>query len=118
MPLRTCSPAGSKAIGRGRGPLRRLADEDGARRRDRLEPAGGVDEVAGDHALVRRAEGDGRLAGQDAGAGLDRRASRARHRVDQVERRPDGPLGVVLVGDGAPHTAMTASPMNFSTVPP
>ena len=83
---------------RARGALRRLADEDGAGRRDRLQPAGGVDEVAGDHALVRRADGDGRLAGQDAGARLDAGAERL-DRVDELERRPDGPLGVVLVGD-------------------
>ena len=38
--------------------------------------------------------------------------------VDEVERRPHGPLGVVLLATGAPQTAMTASPMNFSTVPP
>ena len=35
-----------------RGPLSGLADEHGAGRRGRLEPSRGVDEVAGDHALV------------------------------------------------------------------
>ena len=99
------------------GPLGRLAHEHGPRLGHGLEPRGGVDEVAGDHALVRRAERDRRLAGQDAGAGLDRRAERA-DRVDQVEPSPDGPLGVILVGVGAPQTAITASPMNFSTMPP
>ena len=39
-------------------------------------------------------------------------------RRDQVERGPDGALGIVLVRDGVPQTAITASPMNFSTVPP
>ena len=34
------------------------------------------------------------------------------------ERGANGALGVVLVRDGAPKSAMTASPMNFSTVPP
>ena len=43
-------------------------------------------------------EGDRRLAGQDAGPGLDARAQAA-DRVDQVEAGPDRPLGVVLVGD-------------------
>ena len=38
---------------------------------------------------------------------------------DQLERGADRSLGVVLVRDGgAPQTAITASPMNFSTVPP
>ena len=82
-----------------RGALGRLADEDGARLGDALEPAGGVDEVAGDHALVRRAERDGGLAGQDAGPGLDARAQ-GLDRVDELEAGPDGPLGVVLAGDG------------------
>ena len=41
-----------------------------------------------------------------------------RDRRDEIERRPHGPLGVVLGRDGVPQTAITASPMNFSTVPP
>ena len=49
-----------------------------------------------------------------------RRAARVelRHRGDQVQRSAHRPLGVVLLRVGAPHTAITASPMNFSTVPP
>ena len=58
----------------------------------------GVDEVARDHALVRGAERDRRLAGQDAGARLDA-VAQARHRVDQLERGADRALGVVLVRD-------------------
>ena len=79
-------------------PLGRLADEDRARGGRRLEPAGGVDEVAGDHALVRRAERDRGLAGQDAGPGLDRRARARRTASTSSRAGPDGPLGVVLVG--------------------
>ena len=50
------------------------------------------------------AEGDGGLAGQDAGPQLEARRRRLacpswRDRVDEVEGRPDGALGVVLVGD-------------------
>ena len=55
------------------GPMGRLADEDGARGGDRLEPAGGVHQVAGNHALVRRADRDRGFAGEDAGPRLDRR---------------------------------------------
>ena len=88
--------------GAARRALRRLADEHRARGRHRLQSGRGVDEVPGDHALVDGAEGHRRLAGQDAGPRLDGGTEGA-HRVDQVEGRPDGPLGVVLEGDrGAP----------------
>ena len=78
-------------------PLGRLADEDGPGRRDRLQPARRVDEIAGDHALVRGAERHGGLAGQDAGPRRDPRPEGA-DRVDELEPGPDGSLGVVLVG--------------------
>ena len=102
---------------RGR-PLGRLADEDRARLGHRLEPRGRVDEVAGDHALVRRPDRDRRFAGQDAGPGLDRRA-----RARGPRRRARAPPGRHRSASsswaiGAPQTAITASPMNFSTVPP
>ena len=61
-----------------------------------MEPGGGVDEVARHHALVRGTDGDGRLAGQDAGSGLDRRSERA-YRLDELEGCPDSPFGVVLL---------------------
>jgi len=79
------------------GALGRLAHEDRAWLGDRLQPAGRVDEVARDHALVRGTEGNRCLAGQDAGAGFDRRP-KSPHRIDQLERRPDRPFGIVLVG--------------------
>ena len=44
-----------------------------------------------------RAEGDGRLAGQDAGPRLGCAEPEAADRVDQVQAGADGPLGVVLV---------------------
>ena len=37
---------------------------------------------------------------------------------DQLERRTHRPLRVVSVATGVPQTAITASPMNFSIVPP
>ena len=87
---------------RRRRPMGRVADEHPAGQGDRLEARGGVDQVAGDHALVRRAERDRGLAGQDAGARLDPRPE-APDRVDQLEPGPDGPLRVVLLrGRGAP----------------
>ena len=78
----------------------RLADEHGARRRGGLDARGGVDEVARDHPLVGRAEADGGLAGEDAGPSLEGGVE-PRDRVDQLERSPNGPLGVVLVRNGS-----------------
>ena len=54
------------------------------------------------------AEGHRHLAGHDAGAGAQRRradlVAERRDGVDQLQRRPDGALGVVLVRDRrAPH---------------
>ena len=83
----------------GRGPLGRLADEDGARRGGGLQSRRRIDEVARDHALVRRADGDRRLAREDAGPRLEARIDRP-DRVDQFESRADTSLGVVLVRDG------------------
>ena len=100
----------------------RLADEHRPGRGDRLDPRGGVDHVARDHALALGAERHRGLAGQHAGpcpqlgrAGL---VAERRDRSDQLERSANGALGVVLGRVGVPHTAITASPMNFSTVPP
>ena len=78
--------------------VRPLADEDRARCCDRLEAGGGVDDVARDHPLVRGAEGDGGLSGQDADPCLDGRAQRP-HGFDEVERGTDRPPGIVLERD-------------------
>src|ERR1035437_9488862 len=84
------------------GPLCRLADEDRPRWGDRLETAGGVDEIARDHPLVRRAQRDGSFAGQDAGSRLDGWTERP-DGIHELETSPDGPLGVIFVsGGGAP----------------
>ena len=100
--MRWCSPAGSKAIAPAAASLGRLADEHGPGRGRGLEPRGGVDEVAGDHALVRRPERDGGLAGQDARTRLQPWVD-GPDRIDELETGADAPLGVVLVGDrGAP----------------
>ena len=85
------------------GTLGGLADQDGSGLRDRLQPRRGVDQVARDHALVRRPDRDCRFAGQDPGAGADAGAERL-DRGDDVEGRADCPFGVVLSGDrGAPY---------------
>ena len=96
LPLSCCSPAFSKAIALLRSALGRLPDEDGARLGDRLQSRGRVHEVAGDHALVGRAQGHGRLAGQDPGSGGNRR-SEGTDGIDQLEGRSHGAFGVILV---------------------
>ena len=87
---------GSRSLGR-------LADQHGARRRDRLESAGGVDEITGDHPLARRPEGHRRLAGQDSGAQVElvvaSRTAQLMNGRDQVKAGPDRSLGVVLERD-------------------
>ena len=59
---------------------RRVADKHGSGLGSRLDARGGVDEIAGDHALVLRPERDGGLAREHAGAGAERRV-RARARL-------------------------------------
>ena len=96
--MSSCSPAGSNAIA---ALAARCVDSPtstvpgGATLCSR---DGGVDDVAGDHPLVRGADRHRRLAGQHAGASLDARAERL-DRVDQLERGTNGALGVVLVRD-------------------
>ena len=102
-----------------RGAICRLVDEHAVDRRGALETSGGVDDVAGGHSLagIRLCiELDERLAGRDPHAELEpllelrTRGWRAPH----VPRAPDRPRAPT----GAPKSAITASPMNFSTVPP
>ena len=67
---------------------------------DRLHARGGVDEVAGDHALALGADRDRGLAGEHAGAGAELRGAdlvaERRDGGDEVERGAHGALGVVL----------------------
>ena len=98
--------------------MRRRADENAVDRRGRLQARRGVDDVARDERLALgrvRVERDQRLTGVDGDADLEAVLDQ---RVAHRERRTHGALGVVLVRVGAPKTAITASPMNFSTVPP
>ena len=66
-----------------------------------LEAGGGVDEVAGDHALADRAERDRRLPGGDRRAGGQRGARCGTREpsdgIDQRQPGPDRAVGVVLV---------------------
>ena len=104
------------------GAARGVTDEDRAGLGGGLHADGGVDEVAGDHSLPVGVKRDRGLAGEharaSAQAGHAGTLAERRHGVDELEGRADGTLGVVLLEAWTPHTAMTASPMNFSTVPP
>ena len=110
---------GDRLLGRAPG---RLADEHRSRLGGRLDPRGGVDEVAGDHALALGADRDRRLAGEHAGARAqlrrvelvaERRTAATRSSAARTARSASSSVAV-----GVPQTAITASPMNFSTVPP
>ncbi|MDQ3216270.1 MAG: hypothetical protein M3Q18_00155 [Actinomycetota bacterium] len=99
------------------------SDQDRPRRCGRLKARRDVDEVARHHALTLCAHSDRRLAGEHARSqlqigGADLSPQRG-YLIDELQRGPDRSLGVVLVRHRrAPHTAMTASPLNFSTIPP
>ena len=72
-----------------------------------LDPRRRVDAVADDKPLVGVDEECG-VAGDDPSAGMEvgrsHPVSESRHRVDDLQRRAYGPLGVVLAGDrGSPH---------------
>ena len=86
-----------RALGR---PPRRLADEDRSGLRHRLHARRGVDEIAGHHPLADRGCVDRGLAREHACArpqavdpGL---LAQRLHRRDEIERRTNGSLGVVL----------------------
>jgi hypothetical protein len=80
---------------------RRLADQDRSRRRYRLEPAGRVDQVSGNHPLALGTDCHRRFAGQYSGTQLEVQApnggTQQSHRLDQLERGADGPFRVILV---------------------
>jgi hypothetical protein len=88
------------------GALRGFADEHGAGVGSGLDARGGVDEIPCDHAFALGAEGDGSLAGEDAGSRLQlgRTHLLAEHgdHGHQVERRPYRPLRIVLLGRRRP----------------
>ncbi len=81
------------------GPLGRLAHQDPVHGGGGLEPSGGVDDVAGCHALAALGlcvEPDERLARGDPDPQLETFLERE---VVNGERRPHGPLGIVFVRD-------------------
>ena len=97
-------PVRDRAI---RGAVGRLADQDAVDRRGGLEPGGGVDDVAGGHPLPAAGVGtedDQRLAGVDAHPDVEVEAGlplvQPVDRSPDRERRPDRPLGIVLMRHG------------------
>ena len=100
------------------GAPRRVADEHRARLGRRLDARRGVDEVARDHALALGAERDRRLAGEDAGADAQRPRRDPRTAETSSSAARTARSASSSCATGAPQTAITASPMNFSTRPP
>ena len=99
LPFSSCDAAvlvGDRCVARAAG---RVADQHRSRLGRRLDAGGGVDEVAGDHALALGAERDRGLAGEHPGAHANVGAEPLDRR-DELERRPDAALGVVLLRDG------------------
>ena len=88
------------------GAPRRLADVDGAGLGGSLHTRSGVDEVACDHALALGADRDRGLAGQNAGPRPERFLAdilaKRRDGGHEIERGPNGPLGIVLGCCGRP----------------
>ena len=81
-----------------RGTLGRLAHEHGPRAGNGLEPRRGVHQVARDHSLAHRPERHRGLAGQHSGPGAQGWAQPV-DGLHELERRPDGQLGIVLARD-------------------
>ena len=103
LPLSDWSPIGSNTIARSAARIVASPTSTVPASATPWRRAGGVHEVAGDHALVLGADGDRRLAGQDAARGLDVGPERL-DRVDELEAGAHRPLGVVLVRHRrAPH---------------
>ena len=86
-----------------------------------LEPGRDVDRIAGDQEVVAVA-----APGGDDFAGIDAQPDRqpiakarvGAHAVAQLQRGRRARAASSPWAGGSPNTAMTASPMNFSTVPP
>ena len=107
----------------GRQPLRRRVDQDLTRLRGRLDPGRGVHRVPGHHPLTDRAQRDRDLAGHHARPrrqpGHPRLGTQLGSPLPPDPARPGPPVPhLPRSAAGVPHTAITASPMNFSTTPP
>jgi len=116
FPLSACSPAGSKAIALlaarwVASPTRTVPD---------AQPTGAGTPCSRGRrrpSLPDRSERDGRLAGQDARPGTQRRTELWTDSTSSSAARTASSASSSRAV-GAPQTAITASPMNFSTVPP
>ncbi len=98
--------------------VRRLVDDDAVHGRGALQPSGGVDDVARGHPLARvgRASSETSASPVVIPTRSSSPSSTAKSRIASAARTARSGSSSCAVG--APKSAMTASPMNFSTVPP
>ena len=109
-----------------REPVRQVAEDDLAAPRGLLQPGGRVHRIAGDHPLRRDGVAGDDLAAVDPDVVAELEAERPSGSLGSARpapsacRRLRGSRGLhrPRAGPGRPNTAITASPMNFSTVPP
>ena len=98
------------------------SSKDGARASGGLQASGRIDDVAGDHALADRTQRHRGFAADDASPRRERCDARfdahCGDRGDEFETSTNGTLGVILSCHRRSPIAITASPMNFSIVPP
>ena len=98
------------------------ADEEPSRSRGGLKPRRGVHDVAGSqHVRARGIDGNHGVAGVHGGARDEVERLLAVQLLDPFEHtktRANRALCVLAVRYRGPKTAITASPMNFSTTPP
>ena len=116
-------PSPSRSGSRGGGPICLRADDQAARRRGGLQPRGGVDDVAGRERARRLRPASSETTASPVFTAA--RAARSRpvprfsssipsgREPARTARSASSPCAI-----GAPKTAITASPMNFSSTPP
>ena len=105
-----------------RQPLRRPIGQHLPRLRRRLHPRRGVHRIPGHHPLAGGPQGDRHLTGHHPGPRRQARHPALRtqltHAATSSSAARTARSASPSAATGVPHTAITASPMNFSTTPP
>ena len=96
----------------------RLAHQHLTGRRSLLEPRADVDSIPRSQTTAPSVDGRRPPRPYRHRSAASRPPNTSREPALHRQRRVKRPLGVILVRRGAPKAAITASPTNFSTVPP